>query len=266
MQKISRVKLFVNNNIKSRKAAKLISEVLKKKKFEVVDENFDLGIAVGGDGSFLRMIKSSDFDSDVFYVGVNAGTLGFAQDISIAEVSKFIDDLKKEKFTYEQIGIQEIKVTANNSITNFYSLNEIVVRDEELNTTSLDVYVDDVLLEKYTGDGLLVATSFGSTAYNLSFGGSVVYNTFDTLQITPIAPLNNKSYHSLINSVIIPSSKIIKLVPSRNKGDLIITIDGDNNFYNNVSKIETHMNQKSIKVIRKEDYNFIQKINDKFIK
>lgn len=266
MQKISRVKLFVNNNIKSRKAAKLISEVLKKKKFEIVDENFDLGIAIGGDGSFLRMIKNSDFDSDVFYVGVNAGTLGFAQDISIAEVSKFIDDLKKEKFTYEQIGIQEIKVTANNSITNFYSLNEIVVRDEELNTTSLDVYVDDVLSEKYTGDGLLVATSFGSTAYNLSFGGSVVYNTFDTLQITPIAPLNNKSYHSLINSVIIPSSKIIKLVPSRNKGDLIITIDGDNNFYNNVSKIETHMNQKSIKVIRKADYNFIQKINDKFIK
>lgn len=266
MKKINRVKLFVNNNIKSRKAAKLITEILKKKKFEVVEDNFDLGIAVGGDGSFLRMIKYSNFDSDVFYVGVNAGTLGFAQDISIDEINKFIDNLRKEKFTYEQIGVQEVKVTANNSTSNFYSLNEIVVRDEELNTTSLDVYVDDVLLEKYTGDGLLVATSFGSTAYNLSFGGSVVYNTFDSLQLTPIAPLNNKSYHSLINSVIIPSSKIIKLIPNRNKGNLIVTIDGDNNFYNNVSKIETHMNQKSIKVIRKEDYNFIQKINDKFIK
>ena len=86
------------------------------------------------------------------------------------------------------------------------------------------------------------------------------------MQITPIAPLNNKSYHSLINSVIVPSNKVVKLIPIRNKEDLVITIDGDNNFYNNVLKIETSMNQKSIKVIRKEDYNFIQKINDKFIK
>lgn len=266
MKKITKVKLFVNNNIKSRKAAKTITEVLKKKKFEIVDDDFDLGIAVGGDGSFLRMIKDSNFDSDAFYVGVNAGTLGFAQDVSLTEINKFIDHLSKGKFTYEQIGVQEVEITTNNSISRFYSLNEIVIRDEELNTAGLDVYVDDILLEKYTGDGLLIATSFGSTAYNLSFGGSVVYNTFDTLQITPIAPLNNKSYHSLINSVIIPSNKVIKLLPTRNRGDLVITVDGDNNFYNNVSKIETSMKQKSIKVIRKEDYNFIQKINDKFIK
>ncbi|MCI8459944.1 MAG: NAD(+)/NADH kinase [Bacilli bacterium] len=266
MKKINKVKLFVNNNIKSRKAAKIITEVLKKKKFEIVEEDFDLGIAVGGDGSFLRMVKNSNFNSNPYYVGVNAGTLGFAQDVSLDEINKFIDNLRKDKFTYEQIGVQEVEITTNDVTSNFYSLNEIVIRDEELNTTGLDVYVDDVLLEKYTGDGLLIATSFGSTAYNLSFGGSVVYNTFDTLQITPIAPLNNKSYHSLINSVIVPSNKVVKLIPIRNKEDLVITIDGDNNFYNNVLKIETSMNQKSIKVIRKEDYNFIQKINDKFIK
>ncbi len=266
MKKISKVKLFVNNNIKSRKAAKLIKETLKRKKFEIVEEDFDLGIAVGGDGSFLRMIKNSNFDSEAYYVGVNAGTLGFAQDISIDEVGSFINNLSKGKFTYETIGVQEIKITTQHSVSTFYSLNEIVLRDEELNTTGLDVYVDDVLLEKYTGDGLLIATSFGSTAYNLSFGGSVVYNTFDTLQITPIAPLNNKSYHSLINSVVVPSNKVIKLIPNRNGGDLIITIDGDNKFYNGVTKIETFMDKKSIKLIRKEDYNFIQKINDKFTK
>lgn len=266
MRKINRVKLFVNNNIKSRNAAKKITEVLKKKKFEIVDEDFDLGIAIGGDGSFLRMVKNSNFDEECYYVGVNAGTLGFAQDISLSEINKFIDNLSKGKLIYEKIGIQEVEITTNNSITKFFSLNEVVVRDEELNTIGLDVYVEDVLLEKYTGDGLLVATSFGSTAYNLSFGGSVVYNTFDTLQITPIAPLNNKSYHSLINSVIVPSNKVITLIPTRNKGNLIITIDGDNKFYNSVTKIKTFMDQKSIKVIRKEDYNFIQKINDKFIK
>ena len=67
MKKINKVKLFVNNNIKSRKAAKIITEVLKKKKFEIVEEDFDLGIAVGGDGSFLRMVKNSNFNSNPYY-------------------------------------------------------------------------------------------------------------------------------------------------------------------------------------------------------
>jgi len=266
MKKIETVKLFVNNNMKSRKAAKMISEILEKKKIKIVEEDFDLGIAVGGDGSFLRMIKNSNFNSDAYYVGVNAGTLGFAQEVALDEINKFITNLCKGEFTYEEIGVQEVEITTNDSVSKFYSLNEIVVRDEELNTVGLDIYIDEVLLEKYVGDGILVATSFGSTAYNLSFGGSIVFNTFNTLQITPIAPLNNKSYRNLINSVVIPSSKVVKLIPTRNRGNLLVTVDGDNNFYNNVEKIETYIHQKTIKVIRKKDYNFIQKINDKFLK
>ena len=123
MKKINKVKLFVNNNIKSRKAAKIITEVLKKKKFEIVEEDFDLGIAVGGDGSFLRMVKNSNFNSNPYYVGVNAGTLGFAQDVSLDEINKFIDNLRKDKFTYEQIGVQEVEITTNDVTSNFYSLN-----------------------------------------------------------------------------------------------------------------------------------------------
>lgn len=266
MQKISRVKLFINNNIKSRKVAKELTEILNKKKIEIVEENFDLGIAIGGDGSFLRMVKECNFNSDILYVGINAGTLGFAQDFSVDELNKFVTILTKKDFIYEEIGIQEVKVTSSGSLSKAFSLNEIVIRDEALNTTSLDILVDDIFLEHYTGDGVLVATSFGSTAYNLSFGGSFVYNTFNTLQITPIAPLNNKSYHGLTNSVIIPSNKTITLIPKKNGGNLIVTIDGDNNFFNNVSKIETHMQGQTIKIIRKKDYNFIKKINDKFLK
>lgn len=266
MKKINKVKLFINNNIKSRKVAKELVEVLKKKKFQIVDDDFDLGIAIGGDGSFLRMVKDCNFNNEIFYVGVNAGTLGFAQDISVDEIGDFVANLSRGEYTYEEIGVQEVLIVTNTSTSKMFSLNEIVIRDEALNTTSLDILVDDIFLEHYTGDGILIATSFGSTTYNLSFGGSFVYNTFNTLQITPIAPLNNKSYHGLTNSVIIPSNKIIKLVPKRNNGNLIVTIDGDNKFYNNVTKIETSMRTQTIKIIRKKDYNFIRKINEKFLK
>src|SRR5699024_100929 len=109
------------------------------------------------------------------------------------------------------------------------SLNEMIVRDMELNTANLKVLVEDVLLEDFVGDGLLLATSFGSTAYNLSFGGSIVYNTFHTLQLTPIAPLNNKSYRTLLNSVILPDNKEIVIKPCNRTKNLLITVDGDNN-------------------------------------
>ena len=122
-----------------------------------------------------------------------------------------------------------------------------------------------MFLETAVGDGLLISTSFGSTAYNLSFGGSIVYNTFHTLQITPIAPLNNKSYRSLLNSVILPENKVISLLPQRNR-DLLITIDGENKYYENVIKVETVVDKKRINCLRRKGYNFVEKINEKFLK
>ena len=263
---IIKVKLFINENVKSRRVAKKVRETLHKKGFQEVEEDYSLAIAIGGDGSFLRMIKESNFNSDILYVGINAGTLGFAQDIEISEIDSFIRCLKKEDYSYEKIGIGEATITTIDNTSRFHFLNEVVIRDEELNTVGLDVLIDNNILENYIGDGLLIATSFGSTAYNLSFGGSIVYNTFHTMQITPIAPLNNKSYRTLLNSVIIPSEKVITILPNRGEKNLMLMVDGDNKFYNNVEKITLSIPNKTIKVIRKKDYNFVQKINDKFLK
>ena len=121
------------------------------------------------------------------------------------------------------------------------------------------------MLENFVGDGLLIATSFGSTAYNLSHGGSIVYNTFHTLQITPIAPLNNKSYRNLLNSVILPENKKVTLVPRKGK-DILITIDGENKVYKDALEVQTYVNDKRIKCLRRKDYNFSKKINEKFLK
>ncbi len=266
MKEINKVRLFVNNNIKSKNVEKEVKAILLKEKFNIVDNNdFDLGIAVGGDGSFLRMIRNSNFKADALYVGINAGTLGFAQDISIDDITKFIRQIKKNDYNYEKIGVGKIEIETKEEIFSFNCLNEIVVRDDQLNTLHCNVYIDSDLLENYVGDGLLISTSFGSTAYNLSFGGSIVYNTFDTLQLTPIAPLNNKSYGSLTNSLIIPATKKIILKTKTNQRNILVTVDGNNIFYNDVVGIKIKIEDK-IKIIRKKDYNFIEKINDKFLK
>ena len=266
MRNINKIKIFSNHTQSSKPIEEELIKLLQENNFELT-EDFDLGIAVGGDGSFLRMVTNSNFNSECYYVGINAGTLGFAQDISLEEIKPFIKSLSKENINYDKIGIGEVEVIFKNKTVNKFNIvNEIVIRNEELNTLHANVFVDESLLEKYVGDGLLIATSFGSTAYNLSFGGSIVFNTFDTLQLTPIAPLNNKSYRNLINSVIIPSNKIITIEPNTNDNNLLITVDGKNTFLNEVEKIKIVINNKTINIIRKKDYDFIKKVNEKFIK
>ena len=261
---IKNIRLFPNNNIKSMDAMKLIKDKFTSSGFVITDNNYDLGIAIGGDGSFLRMIKANNFDSNIYYVGVNTGTLGFLQEIKIDEIDTLIMELETSVYKVEDISIQETEIFFGNQVSRIYSLNEIVLRDSNLGIVRFDVSIDGDMLESYVGDGMLIATSTGSTAHNLSYGGSIVYNTFSSLQITPIGPINSKVYKSLINSVIIPENKEISIIPT-NKSDLIVTLDGVNINYNEVDKITTKIGDKKIKCLRLNRYNFPQKINEKML-
>ena len=261
---IKRVKLFINENEISKATSIFIKELLIKNGFIIDEENYDLVIAVGGDGTFLRMVKANNFNSDIYYVGVNTGTLGFLQEVKVGEIEEFVSELKQGLYKIDEIGVQETIVNHNDESSIFYSLNEIVIRDADLKAINLNIKVDDDLLEKFTGDGILVATSIGSTAYNLSLGGSIVYNTFSSLQITPIAPINSKVYRTLINSVIIPDMKEIEIIPSK-ENKMLVIVDGENMFYENISCIKTKITDKKLKFLRLSRYNFSQKINEKLL-
>ena len=264
-RRINKVKLFANENEKSLRVAKELETELKDYYFDIVDKDYDLAISVGGDGSFLRMIKENNFNSDIYYIGVNSGTLGFLQEIDIKDTKDFVKRLNNDDFRIEDTNIQQTVVTTENKTYVYESLNEIVIRSKEFNALKIPVYVDNELLEDFKGDGLLISTSTGSTAYNMSFGGSVVYNTLNTLQITPIAPLNNKAYKSLLVPVIIPSNKTISLSTYDAYNDLFLQIDGEVKKLDNVIKIETKISGKTIKCLRMNDYHFIKIINDKIL-
>lgn len=258
------VKIFYNNNDKSINTFNEAKDKLIKNGFNIVENDYNIAIAIGGDGSFLRMVKETNFKSDVLYLGINTGTLGFAQEIHVNELDELIENLKTGNYKVNEFGVQETNLYSNNENSKFYSLNDIVIRDMDLNTLKLDIFIDDALLEHFAGDGILVSTSFGSTAYNLSFGGSIIYNTFHALELSPVAPLNNKTYRTLTNSLVLPQNKNIEIVPVSNK-NLIVTVDGENKYYENVDKIDTILSDKTIMCYQNIDYNFVKKINDKFL-
>lgn len=258
------VKIFYNNNDKSINTFNEVKDKLIRNGFNIVENDYNIAIAIGGDGSFLRMVKETNFKSGVLYLGINTGTLGFAQEIHVNELDELIENLKTGNYKVNEFGVQETNLYSNNENSKFYSLNDIVIRDMDLNTLKLDIFIDDALLEHFAGDGILVSTSFGSTAYNLSFGGSIIYNTFHALELTPVAPLNNKTYRTLTNSLVLPQNKNIEIIPVSNK-NLIVTVDGENKYYENVDKIDTILSDKTIMCYQNIDYNFVKKINDKFL-
>ena len=262
---IKNIKLFVNSNKKSFEVAKLVQDKFKSNGFNITDKNYDLAIAVGGDGAFLRMVKNNSFSDEPFYVGINSGTLGFMQEVKVDEINKFIEELKDGKFAVDVIGIQETEVNHKEGNSKFCSLNEIVIRDENFRVLKAGISINrsEDLLENFVGDGILVATSSGSTAHNLSYGGSIVFPNFSTLQITPLGPINSKSYRTLPNSIIIPDH--LKIIIEPDNKNLMVTIDGENNTYQDVENITTEIANKKIKVLRFSHYNFPQKINEKLL-
>ena len=264
-RRINRIKLFPNNNEKSLNVAKELEKELKKYNFTITNDNYDLAISIGGDGSFLRMVKECNFNENIYYIGVNSGTLGFLQEINIEDTEDFVKRLNDNNFKNERINIEETTITTDKETHRFNSLNEIVIRSNNFDTLSIPVYIDDELLEQYTGDGLLISTSTGSTAYNMSFGGSILYNTLDILSITPIAPLRSKVYNTLVNPIVIPSTKKVTLLPSKKQNNLFIMIDGVNKRIDNVEKIEVKIDRKSIKILRMNEFHFVKVINNKIL-
>lgn len=262
---IRNIKLFVNDNDESIRTAKLIREKLFDNGFIVNDREYELAIAVGGDGSFLRMVKSNNFNSNIYYIGINSGTLGFLQEVKVSEIDKFISELKDNKYKVEEIGIQETNVNWAGGNSKFYSLNEIIIRDKNLKVVKLKICVNNDMVERFLGDGILIASSAGSTAHNLSYGGSIVFNTFTSLQLTPMGPINSKVYRSLVNSIIIPDRMEIEIKPEEGYKDLIVTIDGEHKVYDKVFGITTKIDNKKIKCLRLSHYSFPQKINEKLL-
>ena len=94
---MKRVKLFVNHTEKARKVASELEQELIKNDFSF-SHRPELGISVGGDGAFLRMVKQCHFNENMYFVGIHAGTLGFLQEIDVTRMKDFVTHLKENDY------------------------------------------------------------------------------------------------------------------------------------------------------------------------
>lgn len=212
-----------------------------------IDDNFDCAIVLGGDGTIIQSANDL-MTKGIPILGINLGTLGFLAEIETNHVEEaldrlFIDDYHVENRVMIRGEIQYGKQInqrgqsdqtkeekAKNYIYNHnmgYALNDIVITRKGFSRIiSLDIYVNDVLVDNFRGDGVIVSTPTGSTAYNLSAGGPIVIPQASVVVITPICP------HSLSpRSIVVPAEDTIKIVVGKSKktqeAEAIATFDGN---------------------------------------
>ena len=150
----------------------------------------DLAVSIGGDGTMLRTFERVA-QAGVPVLGVNVGHLGYLTEFEADEAQTAVDKaLRGDLPVEERLMIQSRVQRSDGEIEGTWiGLNEAVVeRKSQGHTVRLEVTIDDSPFATYAGDGLIVSTPTGSTAYNLSARGSIVAPTHWSLQLTPVAP------------------------------------------------------------------------------
>ncbi|MFO7575773.1 MAG: NAD(+)/NADH kinase [Bacteroidales bacterium] len=150
----------------------------------------DLALSVGGDGTYLEtmmMVRSLNIP----VAGVNTGRLGFLANIPGDDVTPALDLLYRREYSIVERSLLEI--THPESLfgeEGAYALNEITIQKADLNMITIQVFVNELYLNTYWSDGLIISTATGSTAYNLSSGGPILTPEDSSIIISPMSPHN----------------------------------------------------------------------------
>ncbi|MDD6390193.1 MAG: NAD(+)/NADH kinase [Firmicutes bacterium] len=264
------VNISYNDNALSVKTFKVMAEKLKKNGFTVTDEfdqNAELTVCIGGDGCFLDTVQTHSLPS-MPIIGVNTGHLGFFQEITPDGIDDFITRYLNGKYVIQDLPAVMITcITDDQKVYTHYGINEVYVRGPHTKLLHLNLSIDDTYIERFSGDGILVATPAGSTAYNYSLGGSIVDPRINVLQVTPIAPMNTIAYRSFTSSLLLPSDLTISIIPEKrsDSSHLYIMFDGWEQQYDNIKELRISYSSNIVKLIRLDSYSFWNTVKTKFL-
>ncbi len=205
------------------------------------DSHFDLVIVLGGDGTMIRAARSYGYRG-VPLLGVNMGTVGFLSNIQAVELESFLDRIVKGDYYLDERMMMEVNVWHKGELVRkMHGLNEVVFRCNAPRQVEFRLNVDNRLLGIYRGDGVIIATPTGSTAYSLSAGGPIVDSNLQALIVTPIA---SNIIHR--RPMVVSAERSISVNPVNIK-DAVICVDGqsyldfDRDYEVRVKKLENSM-------------------------
>ena len=186
------------------------------------DDKLDLLIVLGGDGTLLGIARDINGKYDVPILGINIGNLGFLSSIEIQDLGEALNKIKNGQYTIQNRILLECKSDDENEDINSKALNDVVIARGTLSRMAkFEVYIDKKLYYTFKGDGLIVSTPTGSTAYSFSAGGPFVYPDVEVITLTPICPHTRG-----MQPIVLKSSSEILIKAENYNGEIYLTFDG----------------------------------------
>lgn len=233
--------------------------------FDTLCKDSDILISIGGDGTLISLARRSYF----YYkpiLAISAGKLGFLTDIQLCEAKNFVDKLFLEQYRIDFRMMIEVELVQKNGIKKFVSFNDLVITRQNISKMiNIEVYVNDnstrynnTFLNRYYGDGVIVSTPTGSTAYNLSAQGPVLFPLTQAFIVTPICP------HSLTQRpIVLPVDFEIYIKTLDSEGAIII-VDGQETYeVNTDDKIKVKVASEPVRLVHRLERNYFDILREK---
>ena len=226
------------------------------------DYNFDVDyvISMGGDGTFLKAASRVGAKGTPI-IGVNMGRLGFLADMLPGEVEAALDSLYAGECQIEEHVVIQVEAEGGVLAGNPFALNDIaVLKRDDASMISIRTQVDGEFLVNYQADGLIVTTSTGSTAYNLSNGGPIIIPQSSSLCLTPVAP------HSLnIRPVVINDTAEITLDVESRSHNYLVAIDGRSERMTEGTRLVIRKAAHTIKIVKQRNQRYFSTLREKLM-
>lgn len=248
------------------KVTQELKELLADSDIEIVTQQPDIIISVGGDGTLLSAFhRYAHLLNRVRFIGVHTGHLGFYTDWRQYHLSELVESLKNDNGEFIQYPLLDVEVIYKNKLKNkhFLALNESIVKITD-GTLVCDVYIKEEQFERFRGDGLCISTPTGSTGYNKSIGGAVLHPRLEALQLTEIASLNNRIYRTLSSPMVIAPDEWIKIMPI-DTANFTLTIDQLVSDETEVEYIRFQIAKERIRFAQYQHTHFWNRVEDAFL-
>lgn len=220
----------------------------------------DVVITMGGDGTILRAITLiGNLETPI--LGINLGRLGFLASVEKKTISKTINTLIQGKYSIDSRSM--LAISCNKTLFHEFpfALNDFTINKRDTSSMiTIHTYVDDILLNSYWADGIVISTPTGSTGYSLSCGGPIIFPEAGNFVITPVAPHNLN-----VRPVVIADKTRISMRVEGRTQNFMSTLDSRYETITSDHKIEIKKADFSAKFIKLRGQTFMKTLNEKLM-